>query len=85
MRSGFVFEIKRSENLQATDDLPSTRVLLQWIDADYFDEKFMLSDGKYEIDHTPVCAFEQSVYAVKAPGKSMYTVSDGVSLMQLHP
>jgi hypothetical protein len=85
VRSGFEFEIKRSENLQATDDIPSTRVPLQWVGAEYFDEKAMLNDGKYEIDNTPVCPFESSVHQIEAPRKSLNTVSDGVSLIQLHP
>ncbi|KAJ6181143.1 hypothetical protein N7519_011604 [Penicillium mononematosum] len=78
VRSGFEFEIKRSENLQTTDDIPSTRVPLQWVDAEYFDEKAMLNDGKYEIDDSPVCPFESSVYQIEAPGKSLNTVSDGI-------
>lgn len=78
VRSGFEFEIKRSENLQTTEDIPSTRVPLQWVDANYFNEKAMLNDGEYKIDNAPVCGFERSAYEVKAPGKSLNTVSDGV-------
>lgn len=78
VRSGFEFEIKRSENLQTTDDIPSTRVPLQWVDANYFDEKAMLNDGEYKVDNAPVCGFEGSAYEIKAPGKSLNTISDGV-------
>ncbi|CAI7627874.1 unnamed protein product [Penicillium glandicola] len=77
VRSGFEFEIKRSENFQTTEDIPSTRVPLQWVDAKYFDGKAMLNNGKYKIDNAPVCRFEESVYRIKAPGKSLNTVSDG--------
>ncbi|KAJ5687210.1 hypothetical protein N7536_009829 [Penicillium majusculum] len=77
VRSGFEFEIKRSENLQTTDDIPSTRVPLQWVDAKYFEEKAMLNDGEYKIDHMPVCGFERSAYEIKAPGKSLNTIRDG--------
>ncbi|KAJ5360792.1 hypothetical protein N7517_009983 [Penicillium concentricum] len=77
VRSGFKFEIKRSENLQTTDDIPSTRVPLQWVEEKYFDEKAMLNDGEYKVDNTPVCRFESSVYEIEAPGKSLNTVSDG--------
>ncbi|KAJ5211182.1 hypothetical protein N7491_011002 [Penicillium cf. griseofulvum] len=80
VRSGFEFEIKRSENLRTTDDVPSKRVLLQLVDEMYFDEKAMLNNGKYKVDNSPVCRFEDSVYIIKAPGKSLNTVSDGVSL-----
>ncbi|KAJ5428734.1 hypothetical protein N7445_010188 [Penicillium cf. griseofulvum] len=45
VRSGFEFEIKRSENLRTTDDVPSKRVLLQLVDEMYFDEKAMLNNG----------------------------------------
>ncbi|KAJ5519714.1 hypothetical protein N7463_000167 [Penicillium fimorum] len=77
VKSGFEFEIKRSENLQTTDDIPSTRVPLQWVDERYFDENAMLNDGEYKVDIVPVCRFERSVYKIKAPGKSLNTVSDG--------
>ncbi|KAJ5815990.1 hypothetical protein N7447_008223 [Penicillium robsamsonii] len=77
VRSGFEFEIKRSENLQTTDDIPSTRVPLQWVDEGYFDEKAMLNDGEYKVDNLPVCRFEKSVYEIQVPGKSLNTVSDG--------
>ncbi|KAJ5154935.1 uncharacterized protein N7500_010374 [Penicillium coprophilum] len=77
VRNGFEFEIKRSENLQTTDDVPSTRVSLQWVDEEYFDENAMLNDGEYKIDNTPVCRFEKSVNEIQAPGKSLSTVSDG--------
>lgn len=80
VRSGFEFEIKRSENLQTTDDIPSTRVPLQWVDAKYFEEKAMFNDGEYKIDHMPVCGFERSAYEIKAPGKILNTIRDGVSL-----
>ncbi|KGO50398.1 hypothetical protein PEX1_016530 [Penicillium expansum] len=77
VRTGFEFEIKRSENLQTSDDIPSTRVPLQWVDANYFDEKAMLNDGEYKIDNAPVCRFERSTYEIKAPGKSLNTISEG--------
>jgi hypothetical protein len=80
VRTGFEFEIKRSENLQTTDDVPSTRVPLQWVNEMYFDENPMLNNGKYKVDNSPVCLFEESVYKIKAPGKSLNTVSDGVRL-----
>ncbi|KGO42646.1 hypothetical protein PEXP_025170 [Penicillium expansum] len=77
VRTGFEFEIKRSENLQTSDDIPSTRVPLQWVDANYFDEKAMLNDGEYKIDNAPVCRFERSTYEIKAPGKSLNTIIEG--------
>ncbi|KAJ5794014.1 hypothetical protein N7457_000613 [Penicillium paradoxum] len=80
VRNGFEFEIKRSENLQQTDDIPSTRTPLQWIDAEYFDPKAMLNNGKYKIDDVPVCHFERSVYKIKAPGKGLNIVGDEIKL-----
>lgn len=38
----------------------------------------MLNGGEYKIDNVPVCDFEGSAYEVKAPGKSLNTISDGV-------
>jgi hypothetical protein len=82
VRNGFEFEIKRSENLRTTEDIPTTRVPLQWLDVQHFDERAMLNDGKYVIHQTPVCQFESIVYKVKAPGKSLNSVDGKVSMQQ---
>lgn len=79
VKNGFEFEIKRSENLRNTDDVPSTRVPLQWVDAQYFELQAMLNSGEYKIDNSPTCPFEASVSKIKAPGRSLNTISDGVS------
>ncbi|KAJ5940762.1 hypothetical protein N7516_000930 [Penicillium verrucosum] len=70
VRSGFEFEIKRSENLRTTDDIPSTRVPLQWVDASYFDEKAMLNDGEYKIDIRLSVASRGVLTRSKLQGKS---------------
>ncbi|KZZ87174.1 hypothetical protein AAL_08432 [Moelleriella libera RCEF 2490] len=36
----------------------------------------MFNNGVYKIDTVPVCAFEASLYMVKAPGKTLNTVND---------
>lgn len=74
VRNGFEFEIKRSENLQQTDDVPSSRTPLQWIDAEHLDLKAMLNNGEYNIDHVPVCALEKSVHTIQPPGKGLNKV-----------
>ncbi|KAJ5852275.1 uncharacterized protein N7529_011660 [Penicillium soppii] len=76
VRKGFEFEIKRSENLQTTEDIPTMRVPLQWVDAKNFDEIAMLNNGKYKIDNHPVCLFEAIAHKIEAPGKSLSSVDN---------
>ncbi|CAG9940792.1 unnamed protein product [Clonostachys rosea f. rosea IK726] len=38
----------------------------------------MFNDGVPVIESKPVCGFEDSVYKIPAPGKSMNTVDDAV-------
>lgn len=80
VRNGFSFEIKRRHDFRATGNLPTTRIPLQWVSASYFDENAML-DKQRKIDNVPVGGFEASVYKVKAPGKSLNTVSDKVNIL----
>ncbi|PYI09397.1 hypothetical protein BO78DRAFT_438000 [Aspergillus sclerotiicarbonarius CBS 121057] len=76
VRNGFIFEIKRSHDLRTSPDIPTKRVLLQWLDAQYVNEKEMFNDGVEKIDYSPLCGFEESAYRVKAPGKTLNSVSD---------
>ncbi|PGH11834.1 hypothetical protein AJ79_04631 [Helicocarpus griseus UAMH5409] len=77
VRNGFTFELKRSYHLdEASDSIPTTRIPLQWVDAEHFDEKAMFNDGKETFDHVPVCEFETSVHKVEAPKKSLNSVGD---------
>ena len=83
VRSGFQFEVKRNHDFNATGNRPTTRVPLQWVDAEYFDENAMFNNGKRKVDDTPVCGFEASAYKVKAPEKTLNAVDDAVSLQPL--
>ncbi|TWU71227.1 hypothetical protein ED733_001168 [Metarhizium rileyi] len=83
VRNGFQFEIKRSHDLRVTGNRPTKKIPLQWIDGKYFNESAMFNDGVHKIDTLPVCAFEASLYNVKAPGKSLNNVDDKVSLQTL--
>ncbi|OAA35527.1 hypothetical protein NOR_07912 [Metarhizium rileyi] len=76
VRNGFQFEIKRSHDLRVTGNRPTKKIPLQWIDGKYFNESAMFNDGVHKIDTLPVCAFEASLYNVKAPGKSLNNVDD---------
>lgn len=69
------FSIRRSHSFEP----PTKKIPLQWVDGKHFDEKAMLNHGKQKIDNALVCGFETSVYKVKAPGKSLNAVNDGVS------
>ncbi|KAL1849448.1 hypothetical protein Plec18170_007354 [Paecilomyces lecythidis] len=74
VRNGFTFEIKRSENLRTSQDVPTKRIPLQWVDGKYFDEETMFNNGVYKVDDQPICGFEASAYKVKAPAKSLNAV-----------
>ncbi|KAK2005650.1 hypothetical protein LZ32DRAFT_596812 [Colletotrichum eremochloae] len=73
---GFQFEIKRSHDLQETGNTPTERIPLQWVNAEYFDEKAMLNHGKQKIDTKPVCGFEISTHKAKAPEKTLNSAED---------
>ncbi|KNG91063.1 hypothetical protein ANOM_000754 [Aspergillus nomiae NRRL 13137] len=77
VRNGFEFQIKRNYDFHDDNsERPSTRIPLQWIDGKYFDERAMMNNGVLKLDNVPVCGFEASVYKVKAPGKSLNTVTE---------
>lgn len=80
VRNGFQFEIKRSHDFRATGNRPSKRIPLQWVDGKYFNEAAMFNHGIRKIDTLPVCAFEASLHKIEAPGKTLNTVDDKVSL-----
>lgn len=77
--NGFSLEFKRSTDLKATDDLPSSRIPLQWVDGRFFDEKETLNSGGPP-DNNPVCVFESSVSKVSAPEKSLNSIDAAVSI-----
>lgn len=82
VRNGFTFEVKRSHSLIATNEEPTRRVPLQWVDAGYFDERAMHNYGEPTIDDLPVCGFERSAFKAEVPGKTLTSVSD---VSPLHP
>ncbi|OJJ67628.1 hypothetical protein ASPBRDRAFT_58727 [Aspergillus brasiliensis CBS 101740] len=75
VRNGFIFEIKRSHDLRTSPDVPTKRIPLQWVDGRYLDQKAMFNTGVEKIDHVPVCGFEEVLYKVKVPGKSLNSVT----------
>ncbi|CAH0016838.1 unnamed protein product [Clonostachys rhizophaga] len=78
VRNGFQLESKRSHDLRDTVDIPSKRIPLQWVDGKYFDSRKMFNGGVPVIESKPVCGFEDSVYKIPAPRKSMNTIDDVV-------
>ncbi|KAK2035759.1 hypothetical protein LZ31DRAFT_511917 [Colletotrichum somersetense] len=76
VKNSFKFEIKRSHDFDATGNYPTKRTPLQWVDAQHFDMKAMLNNGKHKIDTVPVCGFEASAHKAKAPGKTLNSVED---------
>ncbi|KAE8377082.1 hypothetical protein BDV26DRAFT_293509 [Aspergillus bertholletiae] len=76
VRSGFEFQIKRSYDFHDNNsERPSTRIPLQWIDGKYLDERAMMNNRVFKLDNVPVCGFEESASRVKAPEKSLNTVT----------
>ncbi|KAE8394997.1 hypothetical protein BDV23DRAFT_178987 [Aspergillus alliaceus] len=85
VKNGFNLEFKRSHDFRSTGNRRTKRVPLQWVGKEYFNEKLMLNDGKYKLDHVPVCFFEASAYKVKAPGKTLNAVDDKVYALGRYP
>ncbi|CAG8139100.1 unnamed protein product [Penicillium salamii] len=79
VRNGFRFEIKRGHDFQATGNLPTKRIPLQWVGKEFFIEKAMFNSGQYKVDQTPVCYFEASAHKVKVPEKTLRAVDDKVT------
>lgn len=78
VRNGFQFEIKRAYDLCSTENQPSKRIPLQWVDGKHFNETAMFNNGQPKIDTVPVCAFETCLHKIKPPGKTLNTVQDTV-------
>ncbi|BCS24062.1 uncharacterized protein APUU_40506S [Aspergillus puulaauensis] len=78
VRTGFIFEVKRNHNLEATEDIPTKVVPLQWVDGALFDEATISGDDEKEeaIDNKPVGEFEEALYKVDVPGKSLVGIDD---------
>ncbi|KAH7026642.1 uncharacterized protein B0I36DRAFT_424323 [Microdochium trichocladiopsis] len=73
--NGFKFEIKRHHDMKHSSREP-TRIPLQWVPAEFLDEKAMFNDGVPKMDTNPVCPLEHSLYKVKPPGKSLNVAND---------
>ncbi|KAL3474617.1 hypothetical protein BJX99DRAFT_260216 [Aspergillus californicus] len=74
--AGFVFEIKRSHNLQTTEDVPTKKVPLQWVAGALFDQEALVCEGEERIEYAPVGDFERALYKVDVPGKSLRNSND---------
>lgn len=83
VRNGFIFEVKRMRDLDDTEDQPTARIPLQWVDAEHFNENAMFNNGISTINTVPVCGFEVSAHKVQAPGKSLNAINDPVSCLLL--
>lgn len=86
VRNGFVLEFKRSYDFDTTATDPTSRIPLQWVDAQYFDEIAMLNNNIQKMDYGPVCAFEASASKIKAPAKTLNSIDINVryNLHNLH-
>lgn len=80
VRNSFQLEIKRSHDLSAPGNEPTTRTPLQWIGQKYVDEGAILNNGIPIMDCSPVSEIERFLFQVEAPGKTLNSVEDTVSL-----
>ncbi|KAH7319620.1 hypothetical protein B0I35DRAFT_477956 [Stachybotrys elegans] len=76
VRNGFRLEYKRMLDFDVTASKPTSRIPLQWVEGQYFNERAMLNNGVYKSDNRPVCRFEESASKIAAPGKSLNSASD---------
>ncbi|KAJ1325241.1 DUF6540 domain-containing protein [Microdochium nivale] len=77
VREGFKFEVKRSCDLESSDERPTARIPLQWIDSNLIDdEAAMFNSGVYKVDDAPRCRFEKSLYKTQVPGKTLNDASN---------
>lgn len=83
VRNGFQLEVKRSHDLSAPGNKPTTKTPLQWIDQKYVDEGAMLNNGIPIMDYSPVSEIESRLFQVEAPGKTLNSVEETVSLQLL--
>ncbi|KAF7947953.1 hypothetical protein EAE96_009023 [Botrytis aclada] len=82
VRNGFRFEIQQEYNLYTTEDIPTKRIPLQWVDGGkILDEKGCGVDVDVDVDmdmfSRTVCAFKKSVGKAEVPGKTLNSVGDG--------
>lgn len=82
VRNGFQFEIKRAYDVTRTSRRP-TRIPLQWVNGEYFNQQAMLNGGVPKFDTSPTCAFEAQLKKVEAPGKSLVNSSNEKASMPL--
>lgn len=76
VRYGFRFEVKRSVDLTHSEEAPTKRIPLQWIeDAVLFDDA-MWNDGVYMEDSKPACGLEAELSKVAPPGKSLTSIEE---------
>ncbi|TGO37807.1 hypothetical protein BHYA_0088g00030 [Botrytis hyacinthi] len=79
VRNGFRFEIQQEYNLYTTEDIPTKRIPLQWVDGGKtLDEEGRGVDVGEDLDvyRRTVCAFEKIVRKAEVPAKTLNSVVD---------
>ncbi|EGE02380.1 hypothetical protein TEQG_01417 [Trichophyton equinum CBS 127.97] len=66
VKNGFKFEVKRGHDFRVTGNIPMKRIALQWVDAQYFDEKGYVQQWK----------IQNRQRTLKAPGKTLNAAND---------
>ncbi|KAJ4267124.1 hypothetical protein NW762_003222 [Fusarium torreyae] len=84
VRTGFKLQIERNYNFGLTSNPTATRIPLQWIGAEYVDEKAMLNNEASTAVDDPVCIFEECLLKIEVPKKTLNDIHETVSLALDH-
>ena len=77
MRNGFRFEIQLDYNLYTTEDIPTKRISLQWVDGGKIPNEG-LCEADVDMYNRAICSFEESVRRAEVPGKTLNSLGEEV-------
>ncbi|KAF5024627.1 hypothetical protein F66182_3391 [Fusarium sp. NRRL 66182] len=72
--TGFRLQIERNHDFSLSSNPMTTRIPLQWVDAECVNEQAMLNNGVPITTDVPVCSFEESLHKVKVPEKTLNSI-----------
>ncbi|KAH7305600.1 hypothetical protein B0I35DRAFT_454362 [Stachybotrys elegans] len=76
VKDGFRLEVERLLDLDSTDNPPTDRTPLAWVDGKYVTEDVILGGGCHGLDSLPNCPLEQAMFKTEAPTKSLNSASE---------
>ncbi|KAK6593115.1 hypothetical protein H4I95_11489 [Botrytis cinerea] len=75
VRNGFRFEIQLDYNLYTTEDIPTKRISLQWVDGGKIPNEG-LCEADVDMYNRAICSFEESVRRAEVPGKTLNSLGE---------